>query len=144
MSDYHYKKHIDNGTTYDEGSMIQCHDADISAVGTFIPAPTFTAAGFECDTSAKVVSDGSATVDIGRLFAQTVDLTVTSSGYLHIGVIEASNVTIKIENSGKLIIDSGKIGVIGGVVKNSSYGKCTATIKQDNVTVESASTWVTS
>lgn len=144
MSDYHYSKHIDDATTYNEGNLIQCYDADISAVGAFITAPTFTAAGFECDTSAKVLSQSSATVVINRLVAQTVELTVTGGATIHIGEIEASNVTIKVEERATLVIDTGKIGVIGGDVNDGSTGVCRATITQDNVTVGSASTWITS
>lgn len=144
MSDYNYIKHITGATTYHEGSFIKCHDADISAIGKIIPAPTFTATGFSCDTSAKVVSEGGATVVIDQLNAKTANLTVKNSATLHIKKIDVANVTISVVDKATLRIDSGRIDTISGKVKEWSTGRCKAAIKEkDNVTAQDSSTWDT-
>lgn len=142
MSDYNYKKHITGATTYNEGSFIQCHEADISAIGKGIAAPTFTAKGFNCETSATVVSENSATVVIDELNAKTATFTVKNSATLRIRKINVDTVKISVENASTLMIDSGSIGTISGIVKKASTGRCKATIKErDNVTAEDSSTW---
>ena len=142
MSDYNYNKHITGATTYHEGSFIECHDADISAIGEGIAAPTFTAKGFTCDTSATVVSENSATVVIDQLNTNTATLTVKNSATLRIREINVDTVKISVEYKSTLMIDSGSIGTISGIVKKSSTGRCKATIKEkDNVTAQDSSTW---
>ncbi|BBL76483.1 hypothetical protein [Methylomagnum ishizawai] len=142
MSDYHYSKHISGATTYHEGSLINCYDADISARGSFIPAPTFTAEGFNCDTSAKVVSAGSATVVIDQLTAETVEFTVQSSATMHIKALNVKTATILVEASATLQIDGGQVGNISGTVQGASTGVCKAVITgRDDVQVKDASTW---
>lgn len=142
MSDYHYVKRIEGGTTYNEGNVINCHDADINAAGGFLTAPTYKAAGIKCETSARVDSGGSATVVIGDLVADTAELIATSSATLQINHIDVRDLNIRVENSGTLRIEGGKISNIGGVVKAASTGVCRAKIEgQDNVSVSGASTW---
>lgn len=141
MAGYDYYKHIDGGTTVNEGD-ITCDNADIAATGSFIPAPTYTAGTITCAKKAIVTSTGSATVVIDKLIADSAELTCKSSATLRIKSITAKTVTIDAESSANLRMEGGGIDIISGKVKSSSYGCFAGTIaQQDNVTAESASTW---
>jgi hypothetical protein len=136
-----YYKHIDNGTTFNEGT-VKCDQADIAATGSLLSAPTYTAVAIECTASAVVLSTGSATVVIDKLTADTVKLTCHSSATLRIKYIKAKTITIDALDSANLRMESGECETIAGNVNNSSYscfaGKITV---KDDVTAEHASTW---
>jgi hypothetical protein len=141
MTTYNYEKHIEGGTTFNEGD-VDCDRADISATGSFIPAPTYTARTIKCAKDATVWSSGSATVVIDNLIADTAVLTCKDSATLRIKSITARIVTIEAEASANLRMEAGEIEIVAGTVKKSSYACFAGKIaQQDNVDAETASTW---
>lgn len=144
MSDYHYRKEISGGVTYNEGSFIEAHDVYIRAEGEFILAPTFTAVGFQAETSADVISKSSATVVIDKLVADTVNLTSTGGATLVVRNLRCKTLKITVADRGTLRIEGGSIDRVDGSVEGSSTGVCRAKIGQDNVKVSGSSTWDTS
>lgn len=145
MSDYNYRKEISGATTYTEGSDVNCHSAFISATGSFIPAPTFIGQSFFCETTAELISTGSATIHIkGTLKAKKVTLTAKSSGKIIIGRLECDELVVEIVDSATVTIESGlTVAQASGTVKGASTGVCRAPITRDEVMAYDSSTWDT-
>lgn len=136
-----YQKHVTGATTFNEGN-VTCDNADISAQGNFIPAPTYTAGTVTCAKNAVIVSSGSATIVIDNLIAESATLTCKASATLRIKSITAKTVIIASEASANLRMEGGEIGVISGTVTDASYACFAGTLSgADNVTAAGPSTW---
>lgn len=144
MSDFQYRKVISGGTTYNEGSVITCQDCYIKAEGTWPSAPTFTGAGFVCDTTAELTATGSATIVVDKLVAKKVSLTAHASSTIVVRDLQCDDLVVDIVDSSTVRIEKGStIARASGAVRNASTGVCRAPIQKDEVQVSGASTWDT-
>ncbi|TCL08039.1 hypothetical protein BXY66_0071 [Shimia isoporae] len=137
-----YSKTISGSTTYHDGNTVNCHNANIIVENS----STATFANIVCTGTAYLTCNGDfvfgSTLVIDNLTCVDAVISTNTSSTIDIKNISATGtVSIKVDNSSTLRIRAGSINIIKGIVDHASTGVCRASLNQDLVTPEHASTW---
>lgn len=137
-----FEKTINGAATFHDGNTINCKNANITVEG----ASTATFAGLDVKGKVTLTCNGKflfgSTLVIDRLNCLDGEINTNTSSTIDIKNFNSTgSVKILVDRASTLRIRDGSLNIIDGTVKNASTGVCRASIKNDGVVAESASTW---
>lgn len=137
-----YNKTISDASTFTDGNTLKYTNATI----TVDKASTGVFAGLEVTNKVVLNCNGAfvfgSTLVIDSLSCKDAEINTTTSSTIDIKNFNATGtVTVTVNDSSTLRIRAGSLSIVKGTVKHASTGVCRASIEDDNVTTESASTW---